>query len=85
MKKLDQQAIDALKRPDTRVVAMEFTEEQKTRFKLVSDQIIALLKQNTKGPIEAYALLVFIVKGFEHTFDIRGSTMLEKGDGDKGE
>ena len=83
--KLDQQAIDALKRPDTKVKTVELTPEKKAKFKLASDEIIVVLKKYTDGPLDAYILLRLIQEGFEETYDIRGSTLfknkeLEKGD-----
>jgi len=85
MKKLDQQTIDALKRPDTRVVAIELTPEMKAKFKLASDEIVSTLKKYTQGPADAYMLLRLIQEGFEETYDIRGSTIFRNKDLDGGE
>ncbi len=85
MKKLDQQAIDALKRPDTRVVAVDMSPEKKAKFKLASDEIIVILKKYTTGPLDAYMLLKLMQEGFEETYDIRGSTLFKNKDFEGGE
>jgi len=85
MKKLDQQAIDALKRPDTRVVAVDMSPEKKAKFKQASDEIIVILKKYTTGPLDAYLLLSLMREGFEETYDIRGSTLYRNEDLEKGE
>lgn len=83
--KLDKKAIDALQRPDTRVVAVDMTPEKKARFKLASDEIIAVCKKHTANPVEAYMLLKLMLEGFEETYDIRGGTICRNEDIRKGD
>lgn len=85
MKKLDQKSIDALQRPDTKVVAVDMTPEKKARFKLASDEIITVLKKHTTNPVEAYMLLKLMLEGFEETYDIRGGMICRNDDPQKGD
>jgi hypothetical protein len=85
MKKLDQQSIDALRQPDTKALYVELTPELKEKFKRASDEIVAVLRRYTKGPMEAYSLLILIKEGFEETYDIRGSIQCNNDDIRKGD
>lgn len=76
--KINQQAEAALKQPDTKVLAIEMTDERWERFCRVFDQIIDLLRANTEGPAEAYMLLNVIRNGFEEYYGIRGGMAMGK-------
>lgn len=78
--KLSKKAIEALKLVDTRVVAVDMDEVRKAKFKLVSDEILLILRSHMSNPLEAYMLLQFMIQGFEETYDIRGSTILQEED-----
>jgi hypothetical protein len=79
--KVDEKSQAALRQSDTQGVALVMTPEFKEKTKRLADQIIDLLKAGTEGPIEAYMVLQFIVRGFEDSYDIRGSVIVENEDG----
>ena len=80
MSNLNDKAIAALQQPDTNAIPIEMTPELKAKISRVSDLIIDLLRANTRGPMEAYMVLHFVMTSLEETCGIRGGFSVDKRD-----
>lgn len=78
--KIDEKSQAALQEPDTKAVVFEITPERKEHFRSVCNAVLQLLQSRTEGPLEAYAVLVFVGKSFEDTYGIRGGFSIGKDD-----
>lgn len=82
MTKIDAKTAAAMQAPDTTAVPIELTPEMKAHFSRISNQIVDLLKANTKTPMEAYMVLHFIMASLEEIYGIRGALAVTGEDGD---
>jgi hypothetical protein len=73
--KINNQAAAPLKEQDIRGVKIEITPELREKFERVSHEIIDLLRAKTIGPLEAYAVLRFVMDGLEEVCGIRGAVI----------
>jgi exonuclease III len=80
--KINDKAAAALQDPDTQAVSFEMTPERREQFKLIGKSIIDILRANTRGPLEAYSILHFLMQGFEESYGIRGGIVMEHSDKD---
>jgi hypothetical protein len=54
--------------------------EQKEKYRRVSEAVVDLLKKEFASPVEAYGLLRFVQLGFEDTYGIKGTLLVNDKD-----
>lgn len=70
---IDAQAKAALADPNTKAVTLEMTPEMRERFSVISHEIMGVIQAKTRGPMEAYVILKFIMSALEERFGIAGA------------
>ena len=76
--KINDKAMRAMQQPDSKAITYEMTPGRKEKFSRVSGAIVDLLKKETESPMEGYMVLVFVSRGFEELYDIRGNVIIGK-------
>lgn len=66
--------------PDKAVFVDLDSPEAKQKISATCSKILDLLKQGCDGPMQAYAVILFVKDGFEQTYDIKGHMIYGKED-----
>ncbi len=80
MPKFIRDALRQLAEPDTHTQTFEMTPDLKKKWSRIAGECVDLLKARTEGPLEAFAVLQFIMHGFEDAYGIRGGIIMENSD-----
>ena len=73
-------ALRHLADPETGTRAYEMTPERKAKWSKIAGDAIDFLKARTEGPLEAYAILQFMVNAMQEAYGIRGGIIMENDD-----
>ena len=60
---------------EPQVLYIDMTPERKAKWKRASDELIALMKREFDSPIEAAAVLKFVLESLQQTYDIQDTFM----------
>jgi hypothetical protein len=78
--KIDEQARNALQKPDTHTLPKEMTPERRARFSHVCNLVDGIFRANLDGPLEGYMVLKFMMAAFEEAYGIRGAIVIGEGE-----
>lgn len=62
--------LEKLKTKEKEAISFEMTEERRQRWKFCANTILVFLMKNTEGPVEAVAVLDFLLESINQTYKI---------------